>query len=434
MSGKDQSQGQAGPSKTKSTGVSLAFPSSKEKEISRRRTNSSPKAECSPAGPEKRAWSTLPTTANKLFQEAKTQMEQSGNIRTTIKETVIKNLMGLYEIILQLHQSRSDMAARLQALGNAETSISNNAEILKEVKDQRRVAEETKIQMAALNTKLDSIQENLKVASYADVAAKPKKLEAVSTRTPTYSLIISSENVKDTSGDVIDKIRTVVDAKTSGIKVDRVRKAKDQKVILGCGSKEEAAKVSEKIKGAEVRLRVEEAKNRNPLIILKDVLTCNADRDILLAIRGQNRGLLQDLKDDETEMSVRYRRKTRNQHLNHVIMEVTPKLWKRVTEAGRLHIDLQRVVVQDQSPLVQCSRCLAFGHGRKLCTETVDLCAHCAGPHLRAECPDRMAGHPPSCRNCQASRNSRADHNAFDNECPVRKRWDILARSKVAYS
>lgn len=61
-------------------------------------------------------------------------------------------------------------------------------------------------------------------------------------------------------------------------------------MILGCGTKEEAARVTEKIKRAKARLRVEEAKNRNPLIMLKDVLACNADGDVLQAIRGQNKG------------------------------------------------------------------------------------------------------------------------------------------------
>lgn len=303
MSGTAQSQGQTGPSKPKTVGVSLAFPPKKEADTARKRTSTTPKKVCNPAGPETRSWTTLPTTANKLFQEAKTQMEQSGNIRTTIKETVIKNLMGMYEIILQLHESRTDMAARIQVLENAGTPTANNLEILTEVKNQRKAAEETRTQIAELSTKLDLIQENLKAVSYADVAARPKKLETKTIHSPTYSLIISSENTNDTSGDVIEKIRTVVDAKTSGIKVDRVRKAKDQKVILGCGTKEEAAKVTDKIKCSEARLRVEEAKNRNPLIMLKDVLTCNDDAQILQAIRGQNKGLMQDLQDKDIEMS-----------------------------------------------------------------------------------------------------------------------------------
>lgn len=93
-----------------------------------------------------------------------------------------------------------------------------------------------------------------------------------------------------------------MDAKTSGIKVDKLRKAKDPKVILGCGTKEEAKKVTEKIKRDEARLWVEEAKNRNRLIMVKDVLTYNADGEILQAIKRQNKRLIQDLQDEDIEI------------------------------------------------------------------------------------------------------------------------------------
>ncbi|CAH2216543.1 jg26431 [Pararge aegeria aegeria] len=44
----------------------------------------------------------LGTVANQLFQEAKLQLEQSGNIKSTIKETVIECLSSLYTIVMRL--------------------------------------------------------------------------------------------------------------------------------------------------------------------------------------------------------------------------------------------------------------------------------------------------------------------------------------------
>lgn len=105
----------------------------------------------------------------------------------------------------------------------------------------------------------------------------------------------------------------------------------------------------------------------------------------------------------------------------------------RMTEAGRLHVDLQRVTVWDQSPVVQCTRCLGFGHGRKLCTAAEDLCGHCGGPHMRSDCPAHVVGDAPECKNCKTSRLEQNDHNAFDERCPVRIKWDALPRSSVAY-
>ncbi|CAK1583201.1 unnamed protein product [Parnassius mnemosyne] len=56
----------------------------------------------------------LSAKANRLYQEAKTQMEQSGNIKTSIKETVLSNLAGMYEIILRLSESRQTLHAQLE--------------------------------------------------------------------------------------------------------------------------------------------------------------------------------------------------------------------------------------------------------------------------------------------------------------------------------
>lgn len=46
-----------------------------------------------------------------------------------------------------------------------------------------------------------------------------------------HSIIVTSEAEQDTSQEVISKIRVAVNAKESGIRVDRISKARDQKVI-----------------------------------------------------------------------------------------------------------------------------------------------------------------------------------------------------------
>lgn len=52
-------------------------------------------------------------------------------------------------------------------------------------------------------------------------------------------MIVSSTEDMDSSEDVIQKIRHAIDAKNSGIRVDRIKKARDQKVILSCEDQQE---------------------------------------------------------------------------------------------------------------------------------------------------------------------------------------------------
>lgn len=286
-------------------------------------------------------------------------------------------------------------------------------------------------QMGSLQSALKDISSN-KNSTYAEVAAAPRMSHSRA-KPPIHSIIISSDDVKDTSGEVINKIRMAVNAKDCGIQVEKLRKAKGQKVILGCNTKEEIDRVTGKIKASNSNLKVEQATNKDPLVILLDVLKINTDEDVIKAIKNQNKHLLGDLTSEEFRVAVKFRRRARNPLENHVVLQVSPKVWMRLTEAERVHIDLQNIVVKDQSPLVQCSRCLGYGHGRRLCTETSDLCSHCAGPHLRVDCPSWMAGEAPTCRNCQQAKYEKTDHNSFNSECPIKQKWDNIARSSVAY-
>ena len=383
----------------------------------------------------------LRVVANRLFQEAKLHLEQSGNIKTTIKETVIENLGRMYEIILKLSEDRMQLKNKLHQMQQRTEEGTNRKEIMQEIMEQKAMVRETMEEVRTMRKEIGKIGEEAREhreregPTYAEKAAM--KCNPMPTGDPAdlpiHSIVVSSTNAKDSSEDVINKIRTAVEAKSTGIRVDRVRKAKDQRVVIGCTNREDLEKVKGKLNAGQPDLTVEEKRNKDPLIIIKDVLEYNTDEDILNSIRVQNAHLVEHIKNDDYRAKVKYRRRARNRLESHVVLQVSPAIWRALTDAGRVHIDLQRVAVKDQTPLIQCSRCLGYGHGRKLCTETVDKCSHCAGPHFRAECPIRLAGGEPACHNCTLAKHDRVDHNTFDDICPVRKKWDRLARSSVAY-
>lgn len=167
-------------------------------------------------------------------------------------------------------------------------------------------------------------------------------------------------------------------------------------------------------------------------MILKDVFTYNSDEDILKALKIQNPNVFAQIKEEE-KMEIAFKRRTRNPHTQHIVMRVSPRIWQRLTRAETVKVDMQRVRVADQSPLVQCSVCLGYGHGRRFCKETVEKCSHCGGPHMKAECVDWLSDTTPSCCNCKHAKLDKVDHNAFSNECVIRKRWETMARATVSY-
>ncbi|CAD0206062.1 unnamed protein product [Chrysodeixis includens] len=237
----------------------------------------------------------------------------------------------------------------------------------------------------------------------------------------------------ETGEEVLEKIRTAVNAREEGIRIDRIRKGKDRKIIIGCETKEEIGKVKERIKNAGTNLTVEEVTNKDPLVVLMEVLKVNTNDDVLKGLRNQNGHLLKGLREEDDRVEVKYRKRARNLLTEHVVLKVSPEIWRRLTQAKGVHMDLQRIRVADQSPLIQCARCLGYGHTRRLCETTEDICSHCGGKHLSSECEKRKDGNPPRCTNCSGAGLETVDHSAFSRECPVRRRWEALARAGVQY-
>lgn len=394
--------------------------------------------------PSKPKYTSRLTEAKACVAKAKTHLGNSRNLKTDIKVEVTQAIDRLFELVKEAEgaqtRGKTDLTKETQVekhigLSTApQTSPDNKLmeSLMVSIKEHSQLVAECKIHTTALTDQLKLLPSQTTAtehgrATYAQVASSSKKHV-----TQVHSIVVTSGE-GETSGEVVQKIRTAVDAKTTGIRVERVRKAKDQKVIVGCDSREELARVSDRIRGSGIGLHVEEVKNKDPLVILRDVLSYNSDEDIVAALVKQNANLLGDLRPEELVMGVKYRRKTRNPHTSHIVVRVTPQAWQRLTAAERVHIDLQRVRVADQSPLVQCSLCLGYGHGRRFCTESITKCSHCGGPHMWDECAERLANAPPTCCNCVLAKHAATEHNAFSQDCPVRRKWDILARSSVAY-
>ncbi|KAL4703120.1 hypothetical protein ACJJTC_000179 [Scirpophaga incertulas] len=71
---------------------------------------------------------------------------------------------------------------------------------------------------------------------------------------------------------------------------------------------------------------------------------------------------------------------------------------------------------------------------KRYCTETVEKCGHCGGPHRQDECEEKGKGTKPVCVNCKNDNHGDTGHNAFSASCPVRRKWDSIARARVAYN
>ncbi|KAL0872281.1 hypothetical protein ABMA27_004671 [Loxostege sticticalis] len=384
-----------------------------------------------------------------MLTKAKLHLKNSKNMKTDIKVEVTQSLERLYQLVKEAEQERKQeskegrnndtvnltMEPRKEILEDREMErekIRVGKELVERMAVHSRQIEENRKEMERLKEVIEQDQKNREAMTYASVAAAAPRTQSPG-HAALHSVVITSTNEMETGDQVIDRVRKAVKAKEEGFQIDRVRKGKDRKIILGCRTREEMNKVREKLGKEGQNLRVEDIQNKDPLVVLRDLLSYNGDEEVLRGLRTQNRELFEGVSGEDDRIEVKYRKRTRNPLTSHVVLRVSPALWTRLTGAGVVHVDLQRIRVLDQSPLIQCSRCLHYGHGKRFCRETVDVCCHCAGPHLGSECADRQAGKPPTCTNCKNDKMDRVDHNAFSGDCPVRRRWEELARSAVQY-
>ncbi|KAL0892594.1 hypothetical protein ABMA27_014323 [Loxostege sticticalis] len=394
------------------------------------------------------------TQARIWLQRAKTQIGESRNLRADLKSGITLAVDKLYQLVKEAtadtnstsaapgKERKTEMSKDIESGRERERQKSDSVvpriddkELIELVKEQSRKIDQTNEELTKLKQSICSYQDTIeKQTTYASIAA-------TSTRNPTtverksalHSIVIESKDEAATGDDVMKQVREAVNAKDGWVTVERVRKVKDKKVILGCRTLEERERVKERLKGASDRLNVEDMRNHDPMVILRDVMTHHTDNDIKTALRNQNGVVFRGLDGKDDRLEVKFRRKARNPLMTHVVLRVSPTIYNRMLEKGSVHIDMQRVRVADQSPLVQCSMCLAYGHGRSFCKVEVPKCTHCGGPHTRNQCADFLAAEPPKCCNCVAAKVDNDEHNVYSSDCPVRRRWEALARAKVQY-
>lgn len=400
--------------------------------------------------------------AKAFLLKAKNHLSASRNLKTDIKNGITEAIEKLYDLVKEAEKERQKKGdprvnvkttPKVAAANDVVSTTDPGSSLRQQLQEHTALLLENNVRMDKLKGMLekqiqakegDSLQElkdlvnkqtaTIERVSHPSFASITANQAGKTTQHNTlHSVVISSRDEDETGEEILERVRKAADAKDGWITVERVRKAKDRKVIMGFSSKEEREKMKSRLQREKSHLSVEDVKNKNPLLILKDLLAINTDEDVITGFRNQNWEVFHGLSPEEDHLEVKYRRRARNPHTEHVIVAVSPQIWKRTVERGYLHIDLQRIRVEDQSPLVQCTRCLGFGHGKRFCKETADRCSHCAGPHLRADCMERKAGESPECHNCTLAKHDEVDHDSFSVNCPVRKKWDRLARSAVAY-
>ncbi|XP_046977644.1 uncharacterized protein LOC124543464 [Vanessa cardui] len=383
------------------------------------------------------------TQARIWLRKAKTHLSESRNLKTDLKAGITMALDEMFKLMKEEANDKTKGQPKKDGTFIKEKSDKGtmteekdaNNDIISMLQWQKQKIEETFVEIGKVATAVTTLQNaaSTQTMTYAEVASAPATTNLRNRKPAIHSILIAPKNETDTGDQVLERVRKAVNAKDGWITIEKVRKVKDRKVIVGCKTIEDRSKLKERLRCVEEHIHIEEVKNQDPMVILKDVLAIHSEEDILTALRNQNKTIFKDINKQDDRMVIKYHKKARNPHTRHVVVRVSPVLHHNMIQTGTVHIDIQKIRVADQSPLVQCSMCLGYGHGRRFCKETEPKCCHCGGSHFKEKCSEWIAGASPRCTNCTSAKLEDTEHNAFSDQCPIRRRWEALARAKIAY-
>lgn len=199
-----------------------------------------------------------------------------------------------------------------------------------------------------------------------------------------------------------------------GLRVNRISLARDNGVRIEAFSPD-----LDKIKAhpglAKAGLIVKENLKINPRLIVHGIPSDMSAAEIKEELIAQNLSM-----EPGKDFKVVYIFTPKhNKGFTSCIIEVTPDIRRILIEESRVFLRFSACKVADHIRILQCFKCLQFGHIAKNCTSKPS-CGHCAADHETRDCKERKLS--PTCFNCKQLRGTGGDlaHMATDTKkCPI---------------
>lgn len=185
-------------------------------------------------------------------------------------------------------------------------------------------------------------------------------------------------------------------------------------------------------------VRAEPTRKLKPMVILKGV-SRETSKDHLIDIILKQNDEINQLKPTSDELQIKFERKNKNIKLYNAVLLTGPSIWKKLMEMGRVNVDHQKVHVEEFIPLLQCYKCLQFGHLKNHCSSSDNPCSHCGDcNHTFNTCPLKNNNDSVKCFNChnkniKSKTSTDTKHSSTSNFCPLKIAMKNIVIEKVDY-
>lgn len=258
--------------------------------------------------------------------------------------------------------------------------------------------------------------------SYANVArATPTK--SVERPVSKPALIVSAKENLNSKEEMLQAWRKSITYRNSNYAPAKVQHVSNNKIRVEFDCAEHQADTLNRLSEPNSQVMAEPAKRLRPMVELKGIYEETPINELIDIIKQQNESFT-SLSLDDGDIVFKFQRRNKNPTLYNAVLMVTPTIWHKMMQLGFINIDHQRVNVSEFVPLLQCFKCLQYGHTLKRCTSESTACSHCGGNnHCFSKCAQKEKK-TPTCFNCtehnhKYGTSKRVDHGATSQSCPI---------------
>ncbi|KAI5631988.1 hypothetical protein NE865_15285 [Phthorimaea operculella] len=250
---------------------------------------------------------------------------------------------------------------------------------------------------------------------------KPKKVKIPSTQP---AIIISPTQEVSSSAETHKIVKKNITFKDTNFAPANIRYVSNNKISIEFDKPEQMEKTLKKIHESNCPIKAEKSKKLKPMFILKGIPTEIPSEELTELISRQNE-TIKNVITSQKDLVFKFKRNNRKEDLYNAVFMTTPTIYRAAVTTGRVNVDHQRIFVEEYTPLLQCYKCLQFGHTRLRCTNEDTICSHCAAmTHNFKDYPVKSDNSKINCYNCDKhlkrhnSSLAVLNHTATSKNCP----------------
>lgn len=252
-------------------------------------------------------------------------------------------------------------------------------------------------------------------------------------RTSSFPITVKANSPNDEIRKIIKEAKIFTErTKVTPKNIFNLGSNKDLVKIHFDNEKERNLVVNELEKIPNISTKVQ--KKRNPLAIVLGIpkeMDPAEVKDLILDKNPDVKEILESNKDFKLEFRFKTsnRSNSNNNKRYNAVFECTTKIYRILTQLGKVNLVDERHRVEPFVSFIQCFRCCGFGHTSAKCTEQAskpeESCSFCSGKHSFGTCQEKEKDPKPKpcCINCSKSNKNfktkyDLGHRATDWNCP----------------